>query len=484
MTNQPYLRLNLVSATPGRLTSAAELSAAIGQQLRQERVAAGCRLPPVRVLAHQLGISKNTVQAAYDELVAQGIVESRARSGLFVATTDNPPVVRAGRTVPVPELISSPLPRARANTGRGQAPLINISSVFIDPELLPQSRIAACFRSVLKQPGWPTPFYEAQGFRPLREKIAERLKKRGIQAEAAHIVTTVGSQQALDLVCRSLARKKVGLENPAYGLGMQLLRMSGVQPVGLPLDPFAGLDLKVWRSQLRRHRPSLVFLTTNFHNPTGYSYSSAELDQILDLSQEFSFGILEDDWGSEMLSFSEFKPSLRARGGDQVLYVNSFTKKLLPSLRLGYLAGNSLTAPLLVQIKALSCLGLSPIIEAVLFEFLDRGYYDAHLKVLQAELDERYGSCLETLRQTMPAEVKWTTPGGGPSVWVEVPKRVDLNRLQARMAGKGYLLGTMDDWFLGHPHLNGFRLGYALLPPGVMRPGIEVLAEMLRQELA
>lgn len=484
MANQPYLRLNLVSATPGRLTSAAELSAAIGQQLRQERVAAGCRLPPVRVLAHQLGISKNTVQSAYDELVAQGRVESRARLGLFVAVADSPPPVRADRSVPVPELIASPLSRPQAQANRGTAALINISSVFIDPELLPKSRIAACFRSVLKQPGWPTPYYEAQGFRPLREKIAERLKKRGIQAEAAHIVTTVGSQQALDLVCRSLARKKVGLENPAYGLGMQLMKMSGVSPVGLPLDPFAGPDLKVWRSQLRRHRPSLVFLTTNFHNPTGYSYSSAELDQILGLSQEFGFGILEDDWGSDMLSFSEFKPSLRARGGDHVFYANSFTKKLLPSLRLGYLAGNALTTPLLTQIKTLSCLGLSPIIEAVLFEFLDRGYYDAHLKMLQAELDQRYRSCLEALRQAMPEEVKWTTPGGGPGVWVEVPKRVNLDRLQASMAGKGYLLGTMNDWFFGPPHLNGFRLGYALLPQRVMHTGIEVLAELLRQELA
>ena len=115
-----------------------------------------------------------------------------------------------------------------------------------------------------------------------------------------------------------------------------------------------------------------------------------------------------------------------------------------------------------------------------LFEFLDRGYYDAHLKQLQAELDKRYQNCLNLLRATMPDDVRWTTPGGGPCLWLDVPERVDLKELRARLAGRGVWVQNSDDSFFGKPHLNGFRIGYAYLKPECLQQGIEILAEELQ----
>jgi DNA-binding transcriptional MocR family regulator len=482
MTRQPYLRINFSRQNPGRSLSVSQIVAAVKDQIVTEKVAPGCRLPPVRVLAHQLGMSKNTVQTAYDELVAQGLVESRRRVGLFVAPDVQPVAVASTAHVPPPAVISLPpndVPdRYRITSGKS----INLSSVFIDPELLPRERLATCFRAVVKQHKLSTT-YHAQGFLPLRRAIAERLHTRGIEAKVEDIITTTGSQQALDIVCRVLACKRIATENPTYGLGKMLFDMNNVETIGLPLDPFRGVDVKVWECIITKSQPSLVYLTTNYHNPTGYSYSTSELSHILNWSQQYGFGILEDDWGSDMLSFSEFQPSLRARGGDGVLYINTFTKKLLPALRLGYIVGNCHTTPALVASKAASCLGLSSIVEAALFEFLDRGYYDVHVKQLQPELDKRYRHCLRMLRQMMPDGVKWTTPGGGPSLWLEIPERVDREELRVRLEAKHVTVRLSNEAFFDRPHLNGFRIGYAWLPLEEMQRGLEIVADELKKAL-
>jgi GntR family transcriptional regulator/MocR family aminotransferase len=482
MARQPYLRINFSRHNPGRSLSVEQIVAAIKDQIMIDQVAPGCRLPPVRVLAHQLGMSKNTVQLAYDELVAQGLVESRERVGLFVAPDPQTVAIAPAANVPHPKFMPLPPNEVADRNGKTRDQSLDASSVFIDPELLPRERLAACFRTVVKQPKMHAT-YHAQGFFPLRQAIAERLHARGIEARVDDIVTTAGSQQALDLVCRVLMGKRIATENPTYELGKVLFEMNNIETIGLPLDPFRGIDLETWERIIATREPTLVYLTTNYQNPTGYSYSTSELHHILDWAQQYGFGILEDDWGSDMLSFSEFTPSLRARGGDGVLYINSFTKKLLPSLRLGYIVGNARTTPALVASKAAACLGLSSIVEAALFEFLDHGYYDVHIKQLQHELDKRYQHCLHVLRQTMPDGVKWTTPGGGPCLWLEIPQRVDREHLRARLAKRHVIVHLSDPAFFGKPHLNGLRIGYALLSPENMQRGLEIVAEELKRAL-
>ena len=480
MAGQPYLRINFNHQNPGRSLSVGQIVAAIKDQIVTEKVMPGCRLPPVRALAHQLGMSKNTIQTAYDELVAQGLIESKQRLGLFVAPDPQIVKVASEAIVPPPPLMALPANHASAGSRLTSGTRLNLSSVFIDPELLPRERLAACFRTVLKQPRLQVA-YHAQGFLPLRQAIAERLHTRGIEARVDDIVITAGAQQALDIVCRVLACKRIATENPAYEIGKMLFHMNHMHAIGLPLEPFHGMAVDTWERIIATEKPALIYLTPNFHNPTGYSYSTSELNHILEWSQQYGFGILEDDWGSDMLSFSEFTPSLRARGGEGVLYINSFTKKLLPSLRLGYLVGNAQTTPALVASKVASCLGLSSIVEAALFEFLDRGYYDVHVKQLQHELDKRYRHCLQVLRHTMPEGVKWTTPGGGPSLWLEVPKEVDCEQLQTRLAKRQVTIHLSNASFFGTPHLNGFRIGYALLRPDDLQRGIEMVAEELHR---
>jgi DNA-binding transcriptional MocR family regulator len=201
------------------------------------------------------------------------------------------------------------------------------------------------------------------------------------------------------------------------------------------------------------------------------------------MSERLGFAIAEDDWGSDMLSGSEYRPMLRTLGGPNVVYINSFTKKLLPSLRVGYLVAGDDLMPSLLGAKRLATLGNSWISEAIVAEFLGRGYYDTHLQALQRELDDRYTRCLELLRAWMPEGVRWTTPGGGPTLWLEVPRRVSLDALATRLRDRGVSIESATNAFEGEPHLHGFRVSYAFLAPETLERAIKLVGEALRQAL-
>ena len=481
MGEPPYVRFAVrASHASGRVT-AADVVASVAAQIRDGLLPPGSRLPPVRALEATAGLSKNTAQAAYQELVSRGLLEAREREGYFVAAPSNATSGPSSRALPSP-----PLPALREVRGLPSRHIprdvVSLSTVFIDPELLPRERLADCLRSVLRAPGLGS-FYDAQGHPPLRELIASRLRARGFDCDASHVVITTGSQQAIDLMARAVSARRVAVESPVYAHARVLFEHLGHEVIGLPLDPFAGIALDAWERALAAHRPSFLYAITSYQNPTGYSYTSHELAAVLEMAARHDVALVEDDWGSDMLSGSEYRPMLRLLGGASVVYINSFTKKLLPSLRVGFLVAHPSLVPTLVAIKRLSTLGGAWLTEAVLAEFLDRGYYDTHLAALQRETDARYAQCLATLDAVMPEGVRWTTPGGGPTLWVEVSRRVDLAKVRAELISHGVAIETTDECFVGEPHLHGFRVSYAWLAPEVLRDALEKVGAVLRRTL-
>src|SRR5690348_715993 len=197
MRRIPYVGLRVKAA--GRRATAADIVASIEREIASGALPPGSRLPPVRALEQQLGLSKNTAQAAYDELVARGVVETRKREGVFVLVA--PTREAAAPLAPAPRavFVAPPMPAPEAVPPGATA----LSTVFIDPALLPTERLAECARAVLRGP-MPAQ-YDAQGFPPLRAAIARRLAARGLDVEPDEIVITTGSQQSLDIVARALA---------------------------------------------------------------------------------------------------------------------------------------------------------------------------------------------------------------------------------------------------------------------------------------
>jgi len=478
MARAPFVRVNFQPSGARRRVAAEDIVRTLAEEVSAGRLPRGARLPPVRALEHELGISKNTVQAAYDELCARGLLVTRERDGVFVEGAPAAEIPATRLAAPAPRFVEPNLDRQRMP----EPDVLPLSMVFIDPELLPRERLAECVKSVLHIPGLHA-LYDAQGYPPLREVIAKRLRARGMEVGAGDVVVTTGSQQALDAVCRALPRRKLATENPVYQQAKALFETLGAELTGLRLDPFGPVPFDEWHAALAAAKPELFYTVTSFHNPTGRSYSTHELLRILELANELGFALLEDDWGSDMLSHEEYRPTLRALGGPNVTYVNSFTKKLLPSLRLGFVVGEPATVPALVAAKRVATLGNPTLIEATLCELLERGYYDTHLSAMQAELDRRYARCLGALDALMPAGVRWTSPGGGPTLWLEVPRQVSLDALSERLIARKVRIHLLPRAFHGEPHLHGFPIGFAFLPTERLVQGLEVLGEELRRLL-
>jgi 2-aminoadipate transaminase len=171
--------------------------------------------------------------------------------------------------------------------------------------------------------------------------------------------------------------------------------------------------------------------------------------------------------------------SLRALGGDNVLYMNAFTKKLLPSLRLGYVVGNAQTLPSLLQAKKLSINGTPALVEEALFHFLARGHFDTYLATLEAECEARYRHCVELLGALLPDDVRWTRPAGGPVLWLELPRRIAIDTLIGELAARKVLVNPQDTAFIGPAHLHGVMIGFGFPDRAEMTTAIEILAGLL-----
>lgn len=489
----PHLRLALGDAAryraPGN-SLPATLAAVLAPQLHA--AAPGARLPTTRGLALQLGVSPTTVAAAFQLLEGASLIARDGR-GFCVAADRR-------RAAPPPEAPPPPVlaPVVAANRpARGAPGYLTLSSAFLDPRLAPRAELAACMRRALRSPGLAT-YADAQGSLALRQLISLRLRRAGIAALPEHLLTTIGSQQAIELVFSSLVTRRVATEDPSYLAARALLQRRGFAVTPLPITPFApldgppgaargpalgSLDPALWRRRLTADRPALAYLTSSYQNPTGTSYTTRELGQILGWSRELGFGLLEDDWASDMLPHGRGKPTLRALGGPSVLYVNAFTKKTLPSLRVGFIAADEHTLPSLLQAKKLAINGSPALLEEALCYFLADGHYDAYLQRAQRELAARYRHCLAALAALMPASVRWTLPGGGPLLWLELPRHVRIDELLVELAERKVLINSQRAAFSDEaaPHLHGFALGYAFPDRQEMTAGLELLADGLRR---
>ncbi|HEX6705981.1 MAG TPA: PLP-dependent aminotransferase family protein [Albitalea sp.] len=388
------------------------------------QIPAGARLPSIRTLAAQLEVSPNTVVTAYDRVVGAGLIDSRGTAGFFVR--EAPGALAPDAQLEVGEEQDAVWLVQQNNDLR--AGMLPASSGALPVSWLEDAIPAAVVqRALARSTGGMAARCPPQGLPDLRERLALLMRGQGIAVDASRVLTTCGSTQAIDLICRCFVKPgdTVLVEDPGYFLLFDRLREAGARIVAVRRRP-DGLDLDGLEAACTAHRPRLLFVQSTLHNPTGWSSSAANLHRVLLLAERHGVLIAEDD------VHGHFHPGPVTRLAQlselrNVIYYSSFCKALSPALRLGYVAADAALLKPLLRAKIHAVLTTGALNEFVLLELLASGRFRKHLDRLQQKLAVARGEAARGLRQ---AGILLDHPGeGGLFLWGALPHGVDVDAL-------------------------------------------------------
>ena len=423
--------LSREASTPLALQLAHRFAERIGQRL----LLPGTRLPSVRECAKQYGVSPYTVVAAYDKLLAQGLLEARKQRGFFVRespparTTRAMPAAPAARPFDASTLIRGMFQAdARTAPGLGTLPA----------EWLDLPMIQSAMRKVITQSESPDQlalqYGEPGGDARLREALARRLGDLGIVTTQELVVTTVGATHALDLVTRTLLQPgdAVLVDDPGWAIEYARLTQAGMRLLPVPRGA-EGPDLDIMRQLVEQHRPRMYVTVSVLHNPTGNSLGLAQAHQVLKLAESADFQIVEDDTYA-MLAPNHL-PRLSALDGlRRTIYVSGFSKILTPAWRVGYLAASADKIQKLTDLKLLSTLTTSPMLERAVALCLEQGSLRRHAERVAGRLD---AARQRAAKLALDAGCRFVTPPQGLFGWIDVG--TDTERLAQRLLDEGWL---------------------------------------------
>ena len=411
---------------------------------------------------------------AYRRLEGEGLVEQRPGSGTYVRPSAALRAARFGSA------------RLAAAEGRPVIPPGTIDLAGLTPHErgYPSSEFAACVQRVVADRGG-----QALGYGPtagdliLRESLAERLTARGLSVDASRILLVGGAQQGLDLLFRTCLQPgdAVVTETPTYHLALELLRFHGARIHGIPLAPAEGrgastLDVDALQDAITRHRPRLAYTMPRFQNPTGLSLDAASRRRLATACREAGVLLVEDDYEADMRHEGpDLAPVATLPEAGEVAYVGTLSKALFPGLRIGWVVASPEMLTRLAQVKRLSDLSGSTLLQAIAAELIVSGVYDRHLEGVVASTRERMRLMVDALQSKLPAECQVTSPQGGHVLWVEAPAPSGRALAEAASA-EGVIVTPGENFAPDELPMAGVRVSVARIEPSEVEEAATRLA--------
>ena len=458
-----------------------QLARSLRQAIRSGQLQSGSKLPSTRMLSENLGLSRNTVLRAYEQLRIERLGVMREGSGTYVSDVApahgpvapprhvEPQSAYAARLRELPPL---------SIASRGPAPRYDLQygTPLVNTKLVSAWSTALATAAARTNTGYPHP----QGLPELRESIASFLATwRGVVADPRDIVVVSGTQQALSLLARILLDPgaTAAMEDPHYELAAHCLRAHGADMVGVRTDD-EGLVVDELPPAAR-----LVHVTPSHQFPSGKTMSLDRRQQLLRFADEHSCWVFEDDYDGELSYSAKPIPALRSLDcSDRVIYVGSFSKMMFPSLRLAYVVCPASLRRDLVRAKMMDDMGCPAIEQAAMHLLFKRGAFDRHLRATVIELRRRRSALFAGLDRHAAGRIVADDSQLGMHVigWLPGVDAAQLDRLIASAREQGLGLHPIHPYFKVPPPRLGLLLGFAGLFPSQIEAATRILGDCLR----
>jgi DNA-binding transcriptional MocR family regulator len=442
----------------------------------------GTRLPPERALAGRLAVNRSTVVRAYRELAADGILDQRVGSGSRVAPLA--PDAGPERSGTVPWWVTLPPWRVgEFPTVLGELAAVDRGAriAFVQgvppAEPSPLADLSASFARVGGDDAYVLTYGDSEGYGPLREAIAARMRARGCAVDARDVLVLTGSTQGITLVAQSLAQPgdEIIVEAPTYPGALQIFQIAGLRAIPVPVDE-AGMRVDHVEAILRTRRPRFIYTMPALHNPTGVTLQSDRRDRLIALARRAGVPIVEDDPYGELTEGAS--APLVARSPDDVIYLSSFSKTIAPSLRLGWLCAPRTIYDRLLLRKQSIDMASSMIVQASVCDYIATAY-DLHVAALRDELWARRVIAFGAIDEYWPASTRVVRGGGGYYLWATAREQRARALLDAcERSGVAFLFG--EPFFAQGGGDYHFRLALTPVARGEIVEGIRRIGAALR----
>ena len=447
------------------------------------------RLPSCRELAEQLGVSRNTVFSAYNQLIDLGLLIARDRSGYFVNPIAHSSTLATRK--PDNEIDHSDSPSPVTFDSLGLVPVDNpldwtsypYPFIYnqIDPNLFPVDSWRECTRLALgraKMSAWRDDAVESDSPQ-LSQQLRQRLlSSRGIYADEDEVLITLGAQNALFIIGTTFAHKNkpIAIEDPGFPYGRNAFQLTGNQLTGVPVDD-EGLIVSSIPDDCQ-----LVFTTPSHQFPTMVTMSQSRREQLLAAAQRQDFLIIEDDYESEMNYFNSRSKSLRSQDkNNRVIYVGSLSKTVSPGIRLGFIVAHRDIIRQTRIVRGVMMRHPPTIVQEVVALFFQLGHYDVHLRNIERRYKQRWHAMNDAIMEHLVMLHKTPTKGG-TSFWLTGPEGFDATELGERLRHRGVLI-DIGERFCLNKDKRSFRLGFAFVPMKKLSEGIRIIAEEVKPML-
>ncbi|MFN8421232.1 MAG: PLP-dependent aminotransferase family protein [Anaerolineae bacterium] len=461
------------------------------------QIAAETRLPSTRTLAETLGVSRNTVLNAYDQLAAEGYIVSKEGSGTVVASllpetllsVDETPVATS-KPAPLPDLGLSQRGRAYMQTpsmssgpvvvGKGSE-AFRLSQPALD--VFPFDLWHRCVNRRTRYTA--SEFYsyqEVAGYRPLREAIAHYLiVARGVRCSADQVIIVSGSQGGLDLASRILLDPgdSAWFEDPGYLGARGAIVGAGGKIVPVPVDD-EGLNVAAGLARCPDAR--VAYVTPSHQFPLAITMSLSRRLALLDWATRTNAWILEDDYNSEFRYAG--RPLMALQGLDsssRVIYIGTFSKVLFPALRLGYLVVPESLIEAFESARRFIDVHPSMLEQMALADFMEEGHLTRHIRRMRTLYAERRELLVDLARRELPLEIH--APEAGMHLVGWLPDGSDDQQISQRAAAQGISASAVSKFSILPLHRQGLLLGYASVPEADIRAGVPKLRRALLASL-